>query len=154
MHTRGRAGWAFSWALAAAVLLLGLVGCGGTAAREHRAAMAELTYPEAAPRGESLPVHVVRAGSQIRLANTSARPYEDMQLWLNRRFVLTVETLPIGADNRFQLKRFINRHGERYPRAGWLTPRQTEPVVLAELYDPEAKVRHRLTVQPDASEDE
>jgi hypothetical protein len=131
-----------------------LVGCRGDPGRDYRAALAQLSYPEQAQRGPSLKVYVVRDGGEVRLANASAKRYEGMQLWLNRRFVHRVDELAIGSGNRYDLARFVDRHGQTYPVAGLLSPQQTEPVVLAELYDPVTELRHRLTVQPDETEDE
>jgi len=138
-----------------AAALATMPGCGGGAAvRAQRAELAKLSYPADAETGQTLDVRVVREGSRVRLANATPRAYRDMQLWLNRRYVQRVEQLSIGTDNRYRLGRFVNRHGEPFPVAGLLSPRKTEPVVLAELYNPRAEVRHQLIVQPDETEDE
>lgn len=130
-----------------------LAGCGGVS-RTHRAELSKLSYPQQAERGPGLEIHVERAGDRIRLANAEPRAFHNMQIWLNRGFVQRIETVAIGSENYYRLGRFVNRHGETYPLAGWLSPRQTEPVVMAELYDPDTDVRHPLIVQPDETEDE
>jgi hypothetical protein len=122
--------------------------------RQYRAELARLSYPEAAEQGPSRDIHVVRRGDSIQVANRTARDYEDIQLWINSQYVRKIERLPIGTDNRYRLNAFVNRHGERFPLPGLLSPRKTQPVVLAEIYNPQTELRHRLTVQPDETEDE
>jgi hypothetical protein len=113
--------------------------------REERAA---LRYPADAPYGPDLDVRLLRKGKIVRVVNREPRTFRDGQLWLNRQYVRPVEMLAIGNGNRFELSRFINRYEESFPLAELLAPDESAPLVLAELYDPEANVRHRLTVQP------
>jgi hypothetical protein len=70
-----------------------------------------------------------------------------VHLWLNQQYVARIDRIAIGANNRFSLKRFVNRHGEGFPTAEFLAPDEARPVVSAELYDPETKRRHRLNVR-------
>lgn len=106
-------------------------------------------YPEEAKIGPSLDVVVVRRGDEIQVVNRTARPYTELQLWLNRQFVRPVERVEIGTENGYSLDSFANRYGESYPTGSFLRPEQSQRLVLAELYDPEANVRYKLTVQPE-----
>jgi hypothetical protein len=138
-------------------LALCLVGCAEPRLRtgqQYRAELARLSYPGDAKTGRDLPIEAVREDNHLRLANTTPRVYNDVQLWLNEQYVQEIDRIAIGAENRYRLSRFVNRHGERFPLPGLLAPRKTQPVVRAELYNPQTQRLHRLTVQPDATEDE
>ena len=130
------------------LLIVALPGCrrGPAPMPEHVQVLSQLSYPAEAELAADLDIVVVRRGSALLLTNRTAYPYEQMQLWLNQQYVSQIERITIGRENRFNLKRFTNRHREPFPVAGFLSPDKAFPVVLAELYDPEADKRYRLTV--------
>ena len=138
---------------AALALVLALVMVGGCAqeridtprARE----LAALRYPETAERGPELDVLVHIEGREVHLVNRTPRSYHGMQLWLNRQYVREVQTVDIGEGNYYFLRSFINRWQEPFPTGGFLTPERRRPLVLAELYDPQADVRYPLQTQPE-----
>ncbi len=120
---------------------------------ETRERLARQEYPADARYGPDLDVLVSRDGKLIRIANRTPQRYRDMQLWLNQQYVAEVREIAIGAGNRFELARFVNRYEESFPRGGFLRPEEGFPVVLAELYDPDTQIRHRLVVQPPIEKD-
>ena len=134
--------------------MLGLLLPGCSALRDTTALpqtvkrLAELDYPESAPHGPDIDVLLVRSGGQIRLVNRTANSYAGMQLWLNRQYVRDSGNIQIGTGNLRELTDFINLYEEPYPVGTFLTPNQTAPLVLAELYNPRENVRHRLLVRP------
>ena len=130
------------------LLIVALPGCqhGPAPVPEHVLALSQLSYPAEAELAADLDIVVVRRGPVLLLTNRTAYPYEQMQLWLNQQYVSQIETIIIGPENRLNLNQFINRHREPFPVAGFLSPDKAFPVVLAELYDPEAHKRYRLTV--------
>ncbi|MEX0777480.1 MAG: hypothetical protein WD042_17385 [Phycisphaeraceae bacterium] len=128
-------------------VLLSLAGCSllpGAADPKLVGALSKETYPADAPLGEDLDVLVVVDGSSLQLVNRTPNTYEHMLLWLDQQWVGNVERIAIGTDNHLNLGKFINRHGEPFPTGTFLHPDRAFPVVLAELYDPAANVRHRL----------
>jgi hypothetical protein len=112
-------------------------------------ALAALRYPGLAEYGPDLDIIVIREGDHISLTNRTARSYTGMQLWLNQQYVSQVESVGIGVNPDQPLAGFLNRHREEFPVGSFLQPDQARPVISAELYDPAANVRYRLTVQPD-----
>ncbi len=112
-------------------------------------ALSSLRYPGQTEHGPDLDIVVVREGSNITLTNRTPRAYAGMQLWLNQQYVRNLESLSIGVNPSFQLESLINRHREPFPVGTFLQPDLARPVISAELYDPEANIRYRLTVQPD-----
>jgi len=138
----------------ALLLLLGLILPGCSALRDTTAPpqtvkrLAAIDYPESAPHGPDLDVLLVRSGGQVRLVNRTANSYSGLQLWLNRQYVRDSGTIKIGTDNLRDLTDFINLYEEPYPVGTFLNPDQTAPLVLAELYNPQQNIRHRLVVRP------
>ncbi len=112
-------------------------------------ALAALRYPGKAEYGPDLDIVVVRKGTAISLTNRTARTYEGMQLWLNQQYVRNLDPITIGTNEALPLKSLINRHQEAFPVGSFLQPDLARPVISAELYDPAANIRYRLTVQPD-----
>lgn len=128
------------------------VGCStlrdATAPPQTIKRLAALDYPADAPHGPDIDILLVRSANQIRLINRTANPYSGMQLWLNRQWVADSGTVQIGTGNTRTLTDFINRFEEPYPVGTFLNPDQTQPLVLAEFYNPAENVRHRLLVRP------
>lgn len=149
-HIRAAAA-ASAWA--AALGIATLAGPGGCTAHrgvetEHARAMAVLSYPAEAERGEPLDVLVQRTRSRIRLINRTASSFEDMQLWVNQQYVTELDRVSIGERNVLHLEDFFNRYQEPFPTAWLLAPDRARPLVSAELYDPQREVRYPLTVLP------
>ncbi|MEX0746341.1 MAG: hypothetical protein WD118_12120 [Phycisphaeraceae bacterium] len=135
------------------VVTLG-VGCMPTpfVDTERARQLAALPYPEAQEHGPEVDVLVQRERGRVRLINRSPHSFENVQLWLNQQYVVEVDTIAIGTDNRIALAWFINRYQEPFPTAGLLTPDRAETVSAAELYDPATQRRYRLTVMPEQRE--
>lgn len=112
-------------------------------------ALAALRYPGKTEYGPDLDIVVVRDGSHIALTNRTPRSYAGMQLWLNQQYVRNLDTVAIGDNPRIPLGSLLNRHSEPFPVGTFLQPELARPVISAELYDPQANIRYRLTVQPD-----
>ncbi len=142
--------WLLAWLLCVPVLVM--TGCeqpppvldGPTAEL-----LSGLRYPGQSEYGPDLDIVVVREGTSIRLTNRTPRRYDGMQLWLNQQYVREVEVLDIGANPGVPLATLINRHREPFPVGTFLQPDLARPVISAELFDPIAGIRYRLTVQPD-----
>ena len=135
--------------LALALLLTACTPPLTTSQRQQRERLSQLPYPADAAYGPDLDIAAVRDGSTLTLANRTASPYRDVQLWLNRQYVRELPVIRIGPDNRLDLDRFVNEHREPFPVGTLLAPDEAFPVVLAELYDPDTELKHRLLVWPD-----
>lgn len=116
---------------------------------EERQRLATLDYPSDATYGPDLDIVVRREGGSLTFANRTAQPYRDVRIWLNQQYVRELPAIEIGPDNRFDLNRWINEHREPFPVGSFLAPDAAFPVVLAELFDLESGLRHRLLVWPD-----
>ena len=137
-------------ATAVIVMLLMMIGCHHRRVQEMDAAPKALhlfPYPSNVQFAGDLDVVARRDGGTLRLVNRTPRPYENVQLWLNQEYVALLKRIDIGPDNQFDLSQFINEYGEIYPIGGLLTPEKTRPVVLAEMFEPAGRTRHRLLVR-------
>ena len=120
----------------------------GAADPQLAAQLSQMTYPsDEAALGEDLRVYAVRDGGTLVLDNLTAQTFSDVQLWVNQQWVGIIDELPIGTNNRYDLDRFINEHGETYPTGSWLSPDKAQRMVLVELVDPQTGKRHRLVVR-------
>ncbi|MFN3165985.1 MAG: hypothetical protein ACE37H_02860 [Phycisphaeraceae bacterium] len=140
--------------------LIGLLACVGCSTLRDTTAppqtvdrLSRLDYPADAPHQahgdkDHLDIYLVRSGNDLRLVNRTANSVSGMQLWLNGQYVADSGTILIGTDNVRKLTDFVNRFKEPYPVGTFLNPDQTQPLVLAELYDPATQRRHRLLVRP------
>ncbi|MEM9414751.1 MAG: hypothetical protein AAGA29_04645 [Planctomycetota bacterium] len=139
-------------ALLFALALLLTSGCStfrdATAGPDEINRLAALDYPADAPYGPDLDILIVRSNANIRLVNRTPDPYNGMVLWLNQQYAAQAGQITIGTDNVRTLTDFINRHREPYPVGTLLNPDQTQPLVLAELYNPALGIKHRLLVRP------
>lgn len=132
--------------------VLGTAGCThvGVALPPERRVINELSklrYPGGGELGDDLDIIVVRDGPVITLTNRTAEAYQDHYLWLNRQYVAPVKLIRIGTDNRMELPKFINHHGESFPVGAWLTPNKARRIAHAVLYNPVTKQRRRLVVR-------
>ena len=139
-------------ALCLLTIALALTGCAIFVPPEPdpklAAELSRYPYPKSAPLGDDLDIQFVRTGRQsFYLINRTARPCPKGQLWINREYVGLTDGIGIGADNTYDLKRFINAHGELYRVGALLQPEKSYPIVLAEFYDPATGQRHRLVVR-------
>jgi len=127
------------------------IGCSAQRATlldaDTRQRLSNLPYPEDAAYGPDLNIVVTKSRLNLILSNREPRTFENRELWLNRQYVSEIEQIRIGGGNRYTLTNFINAHGEPFPTPGFLRPDKGAPVVLAELYDPQSKIRNRLLVQ-------
>jgi len=132
-------------------LILSFAGCaaltGPSADPRVAAELSKRAYPVDAKLGADLDILVLTDGTNLQLINRTARSYHGMQLWLNQQWVGQAGTVAIGTGNQRDLNQFINRFGEPYPSGSLLQPEKAIPVVLAELYDPGANIRHRLVAR-------
>lgn len=142
--------WAWAMGCAAAAMLATLGGCRapGTPTPDEQVARQVPPFPQETPVGPPLDVVVVRDGGGITLVNRTPRSYRNVDLWLNEQYVRRIDAIEIGVNPTLPLRTFVNRFGESFPIGSFLRPERSAKLVLAEIHDPAANVRHKLIVQP------
>jgi hypothetical protein len=125
-------------------------GTGGAesagAATTREAQLAALRYPADARHGQDIDVLIIPASQHITVVNRTTRPLSGVQLWLNQQYVAIVDHLGVGERRQLGLSGFINRHGESFPTAGFLSPDRALRLVHTEFFDPASGLRHRAVV--------
>ncbi len=75
-------------------------------------------YPAELHRPESIDVQVFREGPWMEIVNSTARSYEDVTVWLNKRYARRVESIPAGETVRLSLWDFYDERGEVFVAGG------------------------------------
>lgn len=129
------------------VLTLCLGGCQtDNLTAKQRQELSSLNYPKASGPEINKDIVVTRDGDRINLVNRTPRTYDNMELWLNRRYVSKVKKIAIGTHNPFDLSTFINLYDQPFPTAQFLAPDKAADLVSAELYNPKTKKKYSLVV--------
>jgi len=138
------------------VLVCGVfAGCNRVALDPKRIdELSKMPYPQSAPAGADLEVHVKQLMGSVEITNLTTNDYHDVQLWLNHQYVAVIKELKVSAGGDSQtiaLDKFIDRHRRHYPVGTFLKPDKGYPIVLAEFFDPATGERHRLLVRREVS---
>ncbi|MBL8757736.1 MAG: hypothetical protein JNK35_04810 [Phycisphaerae bacterium] len=111
-----------------------LGGCGGRGASQGQENLITgPAFPSGRQQARVLDVQVTRAETQITFTNTTARSLPACTMWLNRRFGLALEPLPIGATRTLDLRDFKDEYGEAFRGGGFFATEAPDRVVLAQL---------------------
>lgn len=90
-------------------------------------------FPERTPVGETLPIQVVRDGTQITLTNTTATSLPESTMWLNKWFSRPVERLGVGETVTFNLREFRDEFSEPFRAGGFWATSAGDNVVTAHI---------------------
>ena len=116
--------------------------------KELRAELGNLQYPKDAEYAPNADLVAVRNGSNLHIANRTARRFAGMQLWINQQYVYPIGDVEIGTMNPVDLDACTNKFEQPFPEGSFLRPEAGFPVVLAELYSPQSNLKYRINVQP------
>ena len=94
-----------------------------------------------------LSMTVVQDRKSIKITNRTVTSFNDVQVWINQRYVTRVTDIPVGKTTSVALKTFINQYGEKYPTPGLFRPDRSFPALLVEIYESDQNKRYRLIVQ-------
>jgi hypothetical protein len=95
--------------------------------------MAADPYPRHLHEPNAIDVQVFRNGTTIELVNATGRSYENVNVWINKRWVRHVASLPAGARLRLSLWDFFDERGERINAGGFWRVREPTPIRLVQL---------------------
>src|SRR5690554_4532820 len=105
------------------------------------------SYPVERHTTQTLDMQVFRNGSEIEIVNTTAHSYQDFDLWVNRRFVHHVESLPAGQSITLSLWDFFDERGERFNAGGFFRTIEPTPVRLVQIeQSPESPLVGLITI--------
>ncbi|MAX23753.1 MAG: hypothetical protein CMJ19_04540 [Phycisphaeraceae bacterium] len=107
-----------------------------------------LKYPASKEQfAGDLDMTVIQDRKSIKITNRTVKTYNDVQVWVNQRYVTRVDSIPAGKTTSVALKLLMNQYGEKYPVPGLFRPDRSFPALLVELVEPNTNQRHRLIVQ-------
>lgn len=115
------------------LVLAGVVLLPGCARPTFDPERATRPYPVELGRVAMADIQVFRDGVNIDLVNATPRTYEDVTLWVNRRFAAVVDSLPAGQTKRQSLWEFYDELGEVFNAGGFFRTRRATPVRLVEI---------------------
>ena len=96
-------------------------------------ARATRKYPGALDRVEIVDIQVFREGVSLDVVNATVRSYEDVTLWVNRRYAAAIPSIPAGRTTSFSLWEFYDERGEVFNAGGFFRTRRPTPVRLVEI---------------------
>ena len=107
-----------------------LVGCSG---RRYDPAMATRPYPAELGQGEVLEIQAFRKGPNLTIVNASLQRFENVDLWLNRRYMHHLEQLAAGGTVTINLNDFWDAWGETPVAGGFFRTERPTPSVLLQF---------------------
>ena len=120
----------FTCLLLAALLWAGPLGCARTT---YNPEWATRPYPHELHRTQTVDMQVFRRDTGIEIVNSTARSYNDFDLWINQRYVRHVEALPAGGTIRLSLWEFHDEIGDAFYAGGFFRTYEPTPVRLVEI---------------------
>lgn len=107
-----------------------LPACSG---QRYDPALATRPYPVALDQDRVVDIQVFRDGADLIVVNASPQSFTDFDLWVNRRYMLHVESLAAGQSGRFNFGDFFDRWGESPIAGGFFRTERPTPIVLVQL---------------------
>jgi hypothetical protein len=118
-------------------LLLSLVAIGATASSCARSLYAPeratRAYPFELHNTDSVDIQVFRDHEKLEIINATATSYNDVDIWINQRYVNHVESLPAGESVTLSLWEFGDQWGGVFNAGGVFRTYEPMPVRLVEI---------------------
>ncbi len=126
----------------------------GCAQQRYDPDLAARPYPRDLHTTETAAMQVFRDGPWLEVVNATPETYRDVDVWVNQRYMKSVDAIPAGQRVRLSLWEFFDHRGET-PVAGglWRTDPPT-PVRLVQLQpDEDEPLVGLITIRPAADDD-
>ena len=109
--------------LLVALVVVGLAGCGG---RRYEPSRATRPYPEELGQGSMITVQVFRDAGDLIIVNASPQSFEEVDVWVNHRYMLQIDRLAAGETRRVWF-------GETPVAGGFFRTEAPTPSVIVQL---------------------
>ena len=119
--------------IAAATLLVASLALPACRPVRYEPALATRPYPQELGQGETIQVQVLNDGDVMVVINATPRRFEQVDLWLNQRYMCHVDRLAPGETLRLPFDRFWDVRGEGPNPGGALRYFQPTPIRLAQI---------------------
>lgn len=110
--------------------LVMIAGCGG---RRYEPSQASRPYPEELGQGPMIAVQVFRDAGDLIIVNASPQSFEELDVWVNRRYLLQLDRLAAGETRRVWFGDFFDQWGETPVAGGFFRTEAPTPSVIVQL---------------------
>jgi hypothetical protein len=90
-------------------------------------------YPFWLKQGETLPIQVLPDGESMIIVNATPRSFDNVDIWLNERYVLHVDRIAPGENKRLAMADFWDIRGEGPNPGGLFRYYQPTPIRLVQI---------------------
>ena len=109
-------------------------------------------YPSELGQGSVVQVQAIPMELAIRVINATATDYSDIDVWVNRRYVQHVRSIPAGATVDLEIEKFRDQWGQCPQPGGFWRTRAPTPLVLVQIQtDEKSPLVGLVTVVPEAA---
>ena len=116
-----------------AILSLSAIVASGCSGKVYDPTRATRPYPEQLGRGAMVQVQVFRDGGELIIVNASAQPFNDIDIWVNRQYMLHLDRLRVGETRTVWFGDFFDQWGETPVAGGFFRTDAPTPSVLVQL---------------------
>ncbi len=96
-------------------------------------AKATRQYPFWLKQGETLPAQVLAEGESMVIVNATTRSFDNVDVWLNERYVQHVDRVAAGENKRLSMADFWDIRGEGPNPGGLFRYYQPTPIRLVQI---------------------
>ena len=114
--------------------------------------MATRPYPVELGQSEVLDIQAFRKGPNLTIVNASLQNFENVDLWLNRRYMHHLDFLPAGETVIVNLNNFWDQWGETPIAGGFFRTEKATPSVLLQFQFDQISPLAGAVCIPDTSE--
>jgi hypothetical protein len=155
VHARRALSAAASIVLRAPALLLGPLAATITVSgctTLYDPALETRPYPSELGQGGVVQVQAIPMELAIRVINATATDYSDIDVWVNRRYVQHVRSIPAGATVDLEIEKFRDQWGQCPQPGGFWRTRAPTPLVLVQIQtDEKSPLVGLVMVVPEAA---
>jgi hypothetical protein len=90
-------------------------------------------YPSELGQGSVVQVQAIPMELALRVINATATDYTDVDVWVNRRYVQHVKSIPAGATVDLEIDKFRDQWGQCPQPGGFWRTRAPTPLVLVQI---------------------
>ncbi len=109
-------------------------------------------YPSELGQGSVVQVQAIPMELAIRVINATATDYSDIDVWVNRRYVQHVRSIPAGGTVDLEIEKFRDQWGQCPQPGGFWRTRAPTPLVLVQIQtDEKSPLVGLVTVVPEAA---
>ncbi len=116
-----------------ATLLLTVLAMASCTPQTYVPELATRPYPIEQHNTRTIDIQCFRRGTDLEIVNATAHSFADFELWVNQRFMQTIDSLPAGATVRISLWDCVDVFGRRFYAGGFFRAYPSERVRMVQI---------------------